>query len=95
MLYKDRYNSLWLNVTEMARLYVEAIDTIAKDVPSHLSYIPSPSSAEEEVFLAAFDSIEHDITDFCKLGGLVELSVSGGPLPLQADWLKRLTLRND
>ncbi len=95
ILYKKNDKSLWLNVTEMARLYLESIREIAKDVSSHLFYIPSAKRDDEAIFLAALDSIQPDINAFCELEReRVQLSGSGGPLPLQAEWLSRLTFRS-
>jgi hypothetical protein len=66
-LYKDRESCIWLNVTELAYAYLQAIDRIATDVHAHLSHIPELSKKDENVFVAALEKIGADIGDFCKV----------------------------
>jgi hypothetical protein len=65
-LYKDAENCIWLNVAELAYVYLDAIDLIANDVHAHLSHIPKASKEDEDAFVAALEKIGRDIGEFCQ-----------------------------
>jgi hypothetical protein len=104
ILYKSTDNSLWLNVTEMAVLYLEAIADISKDVAAHLAHIPSATAADEADFANALGHIKPDITDFCRLAAEArdapgrerfergEIAHMSSASPFLADWLARFTV---
>jgi hypothetical protein len=89
ILYKNVDHALWLNVTELARLYIEAIDTISANIPFHLSYTPVISKEDETTFLSALGTTRQSIRDFCALETeKIQQSGSGGPQALQTEWLQ-------
>jgi hypothetical protein len=68
-LYKDTQNSIWLNVTELAYSYLDAIGQIAGDIHRHLSHVPEPGSTDITIYQRALKSVNTGITDFwCKIG---------------------------
>lgn len=65
-LYKDNA-VVWLNVTELAFGYLEAIAEIAKNVGAHLWHFPEPDSDDETVFTDALGQITADLTELRRL----------------------------
>jgi hypothetical protein len=67
ILYKDTYgerssrDTIWLNVTELARSYLDAIGRIAQDVDAHLHYVPEPEPNDSTVYRDALPLIKNDI----------------------------------
>jgi hypothetical protein len=68
VLYKETTTGLlYMNVTEFARMYLDAVEAIGKDKTSHVHYYPPLDSRID--FAAAFAVVTGDITDLCiKIG---------------------------
>jgi hypothetical protein len=64
-LYKDHEHCIWLNVTELAYSYLDAVDLIGTEPHSHLFHVPAPSPHDEDLFHAALKQIRTDIDQFC------------------------------
>jgi hypothetical protein len=61
-IYRDE-GSLWLNVTELAYCYLDAVERIEVDITAHLRHVPVPTARDEQVFAGV------DLTalpDFCE-----------------------------
>lgn len=65
-LYTGTDNVVWLNVTDFAHLYLEAIDKIASDVLKHLKHIPNAKASDEAAFTNGLPHITSGITEFCR-----------------------------
>ncbi len=59
LLYKSPDDVLMLDVTELARRYVKAVDTIALDVHRHLQFVPVPDEGDTKAMAAALSHIQH------------------------------------
>lgn len=70
-LFKDDEMCIWLDVTELARCYLSAVDRLAQN-PSMLVEFPAASAKEEAMFVAALGSIQTDINEFCTAAGEAE-----------------------
>lgn len=98
-LYKDVDNAVWLNVVELAFLYLEAIDEIAKDVGAHLGHIPDVNSRDEAIFTDALEHINADMDGFCLLTmeflealKKAEIKYMSSASPFLAEWLTHFTV---
>lgn len=61
ILYPDEPNTIWLNVTELAWSYLDAIAEIERDVHAHLKHIPPDKPQDQALFsrvLAGLDFID-------------------------------------
>jgi hypothetical protein len=63
-LYKDWDGSIWLNVTELAWSYVDALETISKDIPAHLNHVPAISMHDASTYRSALSLITDNVQDF-------------------------------
>jgi hypothetical protein len=65
-LYRSSDGAIWLNVSELARQYLDAIERINENVHQYLHHVPSARTNDESVYAAAYGSIKKDIQDFCR-----------------------------
>lgn len=61
IFYKRLGDFIWLNVTELAYLYIETIDEIASNVADHVLYMPLTDQDVLDTFNEARGSIPDDI----------------------------------
>lgn len=61
IFYKCSKNFIWLNVAELAYLYIETIDRIASDLASHVSHMPPTNEDLLDIFNEASGKISNDI----------------------------------
>jgi hypothetical protein len=85
VLYKSPDDLIWLNVTELAWLYLDAVDTIGKDLHSHLHHTPEPTKGEILVFQNAMSVVKTEIPDF---GDDEALAGSLGPFVSELSFFK-------
>lgn len=64
-LYKDEEGYIWLNVSEFALNYLEAIEKISKEVKHHIFHFPSLPDEEYQIFMESKSHIKNDIMEFC------------------------------
>ncbi|MCX5643473.1 MAG: hypothetical protein NTZ17_02135 [Phycisphaerae bacterium] len=62
-LYRGRDGRIWLNVSELARLYLAAVEMIAQSPADHLSHVPLSDKATSRLLEHA--SLPKTIDDFC------------------------------
>ena len=62
-LYNAPDNSIWLNVAELARSFLDAVSRISNEVPKHSFYTPTPRHSDPTLLLNAAKRITRD-TEF-------------------------------
>lgn len=62
-LYKAPDNSIWLNVVELARSFLDALNRISHEVPTPLSHVPSPRSDDPTLLRNASKLITRDLSE--------------------------------
>lgn len=65
VLYRDDH-SLWLNVTELARLYVDAVNLIGSSPDEHVWHVPHPNAKDAAQFADAASQIGDRIEELCR-----------------------------
>ncbi|MDB5313088.1 MAG: hypothetical protein JWO38_7290 [Gemmataceae bacterium] len=93
LLYKDDKNAIWLNVTELAHCYLEAIEQIAKDVHRHLSHVPEPGSKGITIYQQALGLVTTRITDFWGKIGSTQPPPRSSLSPFFPESLKHFTVK--
>lgn len=63
-LYKDGTNAIWLNVTELARTFVEVVREISRDIDKHLSHYPEADEKVNKQYADAANDITLHIDSF-------------------------------
>lgn len=66
ILSQDRTGTIWLNVTQLARRYCNAVDRIANQNQFPLSYVPVVKPGDATKFGTLLDSGLPDISEFCR-----------------------------
>lgn len=61
IFYKQLDDFIWLNVTELAYLYIETIDQIAANITGHILYMPPTDQDILNTFNEARENISDDI----------------------------------
>jgi hypothetical protein len=73
-IYKEK-DMLWLNVTELAWSYLDAVEKVGKNIHAYLSHIPEASSKDVLIYQRALALPRKDIAQF---GGLMEDKAAAG-----------------
>ena len=82
ILSRDHENAIWLNVSELARQYLTAVDMIAMDIHGNLSHVPAGTEKDETVFTNALAFIHVSIDEFClQLQDEENIELYGDPVP--------------
>ena len=95
-LYKDHQNSIWLNVTELAHSYLEAVERIGKDIHTHCAHVPEPKERDkqiyEQIYRNALVLVKRDITEFCAGVATKLHKPPSSASPFLPQWLKHFTM---
>jgi hypothetical protein len=84
--------SLWLNVTELAYCYVDAIHRIASNVHEHMNHVPSPRPQDVKPFQQAHASVKANITEFWSKRGSTKPGPRSSLTPFFADALRHFSV---
>jgi len=90
-LYKDHENSIWLNVTELAHCYLEAVERIGADIHAHCAHVPKAISKDELIYQNALALVKRDITEFCGVIAENQRKPQSSLSPFLAACLKHFT----